>query len=239
MRLSIIIPLYNEENTISTVLERIASSGIEKRTSFLEIIIVDDCSTDDSYNRVNLLSKSFSIPIQLFKHEKNMGKGAAVRLGVAKAEGDIILLQDADLELYPEDVPRMMEAMSDLNVSFINGSRYMPGVIRPLHSYKRYLGNAFFSWMTSVLIDVRITDMACGYKLIRKELLDHIVLKENRFGIEAELILKVMRIKKNTIAEVPVRYAPRNSGDGKKLGNGDALKIFWTIFKVGILRKKK
>ncbi|MFM7105543.1 MAG: glycosyltransferase family 2 protein, partial [Flavobacteriales bacterium] len=123
-------------------------------------------------------------------------------------------------------------------VEFINGSRYLPGVYRPLASYRRYLANKFFTWLTSVIINVRLTDMACGYKLFTRSLYNQILLRENRFGFEAELIIKAMRIKRNNIAEVPVRYFPRNEGEGKKLRNTDGFKIMWTIIKYGLLKVK-
>ncbi|MBK6283996.1 MAG: hypothetical protein IPF54_16280 [Draconibacterium sp.] len=128
--------------------------------------------------------------------------------------------------------------MKDLNVQFINGSRYLPGIARPLASYKRYWGNRLFTNLTSVVINVKLTDMACGYKLIHRNLYEKIDLKENRFGFEAELIIKALRIKRNNVAEVPVKYFPRNAGEGKKLNNIDAFKILWTIFKYGVLRFK-
>jgi len=130
----------------------------------------------------------------------------------------------------------MLEAMQQLNVEFVNGSRYLPGKIRPLSSFKRYWGNRIFTNLTSVLINVKLTDMACGYKLIKKSLYDKINLKENRFGFEAELIIKAIRLKKNNVAEVPVSYFPRNKGEGKKLNNLDGLKILKTLFIYGLLR---
>jgi glycosyltransferase involved in cell wall biosynthesis len=205
--------------------------------SGVEYVIVDDCSKDDSYRVVSEFIKDKSEFI-LLKHEYNKGKGAAVRTGIAKAEGDVFLVQDSDLELSPSDIPSMIEAMKSLNVEFINGSRYLPGIARPLASFKRYWGNKLFTNLTSILINVKLTDMACGYKLIHRNLYQQIDLKENRFGFEAELLIKALRIKKNNIAEVPVKYFPRNSGEGKKLNNTDAFKILWTIFKYGVLRLK-
>jgi len=116
----------------------------------------------------------------------------------------------------------------------VNGSRYMPGVLRPLASYRRYLANRLFTFFVSVLIDVKLTDMACGHKLIHRNLLNQITLKENRFGFEAELLLKALKIKKNNIVEVPVRFVPRSSNQGKKLKFKDAFKILITIFRYGV-----
>jgi glycosyltransferase involved in cell wall biosynthesis len=237
MKLSIIIPLYNEQNNIITVLEQLKSIKFPEYLADVEYVIVDDCSIDNSYAVVSEFIQDRS-EFVLIKHEHNKGKGAAVRTGIEQAKGDIFLVQDSDLELSPSDIPSMIEAMKALDVEFINGSRYLPGIARPLASYKRYWGNRIFTNLTSILINVKLTDMACGYKLIHRNLYQQIDLKENRFGFEAELLIKALRIKKNNIAEVPVKYFPRNFGEGKKLNNKDAFKILWTIFKYGVLRLK-
>lgn len=237
MFLSIIIPLYNEESLVLEVIRMIREVQWPACVDKYEVVIVDDCSSDDSHRIVEEFIRD--IPeASIYTHEVNMGKGAAVRTGISKAQGDVYLIQDADLELRPHDIPRMIEAMDELKVEFINGSRYMEGVNRPLSSYKRYIGNKFFTFLTAVIIDVKITDMACGYKLVHKNLYQDLVLKENRFGFEAELIIKALRVKRNNIAEVPVRYFPRNEGEGKKLRNSDAFKILWTIIKFGLFRAK-
>lgn len=238
MKLSIIIPLYNEASSIIYLLNKLLAVQFEKYTHSFEIIIVDDYSTDNSFEIVSGFINQKS-EFQLFQNEKNMGKGAAVKHGVAKSSGDTIIIQDADLELSPFDIPAMIRAMQDLNIEFVNGSRYLPGIIRPVSSFSRYWGNRLFTNLTAILINVKITDMACGYKLIKKSLWNQIDLKENRFGFEAELIIKALRIKKNNVAEVPVQYLPRNEGEGKKLRNSDSFKILWTIIKWGILNRSR
>lgn len=235
MNLSIIIPLYNEEKLVIELLKRLGKVQLPEYITSKEVIIVDDCSKDQSYNRVQEFIKE-EVNYKLLKHEKNMGKGAAVRTGIQSANGDVFLIQDADLELSPNDIPNLIEAMHDLGVEFVNGSRYLPGIARPLASFKRYMGNRIFTFLTSIFVNVKLTDMACGYKLIHRNLWEKIGLKENRFGFEAELILKALRIKKNNITEVPVQYFPRNQGEGKKLRNMDGVKILWTIFKYGVLK---
>ena len=237
MKLSIIVPLFNEEKNILIVLNQLAEIEYPSHLESVEFVIVDDHSTDHSFEVVTEYiadKKAF----RLFRHEVNKGKGAAVKTGIAMAKGDVFLIQDSDLELSPSDIPAMLDAMAMLGVEFINGSRYLPGIARPLASYKRYWGNRIFTNLTSILIDVKLTDMACGYKLIHKNLYQQINLRENRFGFEAELIIKALRIKRNNVAEVPVKYFPRNAGEGKKLSNKDAFKILWTIFKYGVLRLK-
>ncbi|MCD4682327.1 MAG: glycosyltransferase family 2 protein [Bacteroidales bacterium] len=235
MFLSIIIPIYNEENSIIDVLGKLTRLKFPSFVEKKEIIVVDDFSSDDSLTKI----KNF-IPdnedISLYIHQTNRGKGAAVRTGLENAKGDVYLIQDADLELDPEDIPRMLNAMKDLNVEFVNGSRFLPGIDRPLHSYRRYLGNRFFTFLTSLIVNVKLTDMACGYKLIKKNLLYNFILREDRFGFESELIIKALRVKRNNVAEIPVNYFPRNEGEGKKFKNLDAIKILWVIIKYGLLR---
>lgn len=237
MNLSIIIPLYNEEKLISILLDKLVNLDLPSFVKSREIIIVDDCSKDSSVNSVEKFIEGKK-DFQLFKHEINKGKGAAVRTGFSKAKGDVFLVQDADLELSPDDIPAMLTAMNYLNLGFINGSRYLPGLIRPLSSFGRYAGNRVFTLLASFLMNVKISDLACGYKLIKRDLYEQLDLKENRFGFEAELFIKAMRVKKNNIAEVPVNYFPRTSDEGKKLRNIDGFKILGVILKYGIFKSK-
>ncbi len=236
MFLSIIIPVYNEQETILEVLDKINLLNFPSCIRQIEIIIVDDASTDNTEKILNEYSSVF--PHSIHRHPINMGKGAAVRTGFSKASGDVFLIQDADLELTPDDIPSLIIEMDRLGVEFVNGSRYMSGISRPLSSYKRYLANRFFTFMTSILINVKLTDMACGYKLIHRNLVDKLNLRENRFGFEAEMIIKALRVKRNNVAEVPVNYFPRNDGGGKKLKNTDGLKILWTLIHYGLFRAK-
>lgn len=237
MNLSIVVPFYNEQDTVTTTLGRLAEVQWPGFLESVEVICVDDASTDESYKLVKDFvgqHDGFSV----YQHEKNKGKGAAVRFGLEHAKGDVFFIQDADLELLPDDIPSMLEAMHNLGVEFVNGSRYLPGITRPISSYRRYIGNKFFTYLTSILVNVKLTDMACGYKLITRNLYEQLNLREDRFGFEAELILKALRIKKNNVAEVPVHYFPRNLGDGKKLKNMDALRALRTILLYGLFRRK-
>lgn len=235
MHLSIIIPMYNEQETVGILLDELLKLDFPQFVEHYEIVVVDDCSSDKSFGIVEDYLKK-NQHISLHRHEKNMGKGAAVRTGISKASGDTYLVRDADLELSVDDIPTLLNAMQELGVEFVNGSRYMAGVNRPLSSYRRYLANRFFTFLTSAIIDVKLTDMACGYKLFKKDLYNRIEMKENRFGFEAELLIKALRLKRNNIAEVPVRYFPRNEGEGKKLRNIDGIKILLTVFKYGIFQ---
>ncbi len=237
MRLSILVPLFNEEELIVPVLNALLQVQYPAFLESVEVIVVDDRSTDRSYEIAKEYASS-QPRVSVHRHERNQGKGAAVRTAAALATGDHLLIQDADRELDPKDIPSMLDAMRTLQVPFINGSRYLPGVLRTQAAYRRYLANRIFTMITSILIDVHLTDMACGYKLLTKELFNKLDLREDRFGFEAELIIKCGRIRRNWIAEVPVHYHPRNMGEGKKLRNSDGLRIFWTIIKYGLLRSK-
>ncbi|HAJ99538.1 MAG TPA: hypothetical protein DCM62_05900 [Bacteroidales bacterium] len=236
-KLSIIIPAFNEEKSIEKAIREVYDVQYPVFVQEdIEVVVVNDCSTDNTLELLQNLKKQYPGLI-IICNEQNMGKGASVRRGYGMATGDFLFVQDADLELSPSDIPRMLDAMKELNVEFVNGSRYMPGVLRPLSTYRRYLVNRLFTFFVSVLIDVKLTDMACGHKLIHRNLLDKISLKENNFGFEAELLLKALRIKKNNIVEIPVKYAPRTINEGKKIRAIDGIKIFIAVLKYGIFRK--
>ncbi len=236
MTIDIVIPLYNEEELILQVLALIDKVKFPEFISSHKIIIVDDGSTDNSYRNVAEYIKYKEDRYTLLRMEQNSGKGAAVRYGIDHGSGDLVFIQDADLELHPRDLPGMLIAMKSLDVEFVNGSRYLPGIPRPLSSYRRYLANLFFTWLTSIFINVKLTDMACGYKLFTRKLYQKLHLKENRFGFEAEIILKALRINKSNITEVPVNYFPRNETEGKKFRSLDAFKMLVTIFRYAFFK---
>lgn len=235
LKLSIIIPVYNEQDLVLQVIDRLHEVEFPKEITSFEIVVVDDCSSDNSYSNLEAYEKAGKIA--LHKHEVNQGKGAAVKTGVKQSSGEIFIIQDSDLELDPFDIPLMIETMFRLNIEFVNGSRYMPGKIRPLYGYKRYYFNKVFTRWASILINVRFTDIACGYKLLTRDLYDRLNLKEKRFGIEAEMIIKAARKRKTSIAEVPVNYFPRNVGEGKKIRNRDGFRIWWVIIKYGLFKR--
>jgi glycosyltransferase involved in cell wall biosynthesis len=237
MNLSIIVPAFNEERTILAVLNNLKEIDYPTFVESTEVICINDGSFDKTLEIIEEFSKDRN-NFKVINSTINQGKGKSVKLGIENAIGDVYLIQDGDLELSTSDIPKMLKAMHELNVEFVNGSRYLPGVNRPLSSYRRYLANSLFTFLTSFLINVKLTDMACGYKLISKNLYSHLNLKENKFGFEAELIIKALRVRRNNIAEVPVSYFPRNEGEGKKLNNFDAFRILWTIIKYGALRMK-
>jgi glycosyltransferase involved in cell wall biosynthesis len=235
MYLSIIIPLFNEQESVINLLKELETVDYPDFLDHYEIVIVDDCSKDHSFEAIAAFAVN-NAKVKIFKHNNNQGKGAAVRTGVSKSEGDVIIIQDADMELSPHDIPVMLAAMNTLKIPFVNGSRYLPGVLRTQASFKRYFFNKLFTVLTSLLIDVHLTDMPCGYKLVSKKLFNDLKLKENRFGFEAELLIKCARLRKNWITEIPVHYYPRNRGEGKKLNHLDGFRIFKTIIKYGLFR---
>lgn len=237
MDLDIIVPVYNEENIIETTLSRITDVSFPDYIDRVHIIIVDDNSTDSSIKKVKAFKDKYTEKdIELISLDKNAGKGAAVRNGIEHSRSELITIQDADLELIPDDIPLMIDTLTRLDLQFVNGSRYLPGIPRPLPSYRRYLANRFMTWLTSILINVKLTDMACGHKLFTRTLYEKLDLKENRFGFEAELIIKSMRIRKNNITEIPVNYFPRDNKGGKKLRNIDGIKILFAIMKYSLYK---
>ena len=237
MNLDIIVPVYNESQLIPLTLKRLVEVKFPDFIRNARIVIVDDCSTDNSVEKVReFMQSNPNVKISLLQMVSNSGKGAAVRFGIENSTGDLIAIQDADLELDPGDIPVMLKVQRELQIDFVNGSRYLPGIPRPLSSYRRYLANRFMTWLTSVLINVKLTDMACGHKLFTRSLYEKLNLKENRFGFEAEIIIKAMRIQKNNITEVPVQYFPRNRGEGKKIKTSDGFKMLGTILKYSIFR---
>lgn len=236
IRLSVLIPLYNEEQSVPEIIRRLLALEPIDGVSDLEIVVVDDCSTDSSYAVVQTLAELYPTKVRVFRHSVNKGKGAGIHTALREAKGDTILIQDADLELFPEDVPEMVKAMHATGAAFVNGSRYLPGVYRTAFAFWRYFFNKFFTLLVSLAIDVRLTDVACGYKMIRKSFIDRITLREMRFGFEVELIIKAARLQKNLIVEVPVRYAPRNLGQGKKLRTSDGFRVLGSIVRYGFIR---
>lgn len=234
-KLNIIVPCYNEEKHISKLLQKLFQVIPNIKPFEVHCTIVNDCSTDNTLSELQTTIKGKS-NTQVVSHKKNQGKGAAILTGLNAIESDYILVQDGDLELDPFDIIEMCGEIIPGRIEFVNGSRYMPGKIRPLYAYRRYYFNKSFTRLASILVDVRFTDLACGYKLVSTKLLKEIALKEKRFGIEAEMILKIARKKKNQIVEVPVNYYPRNKGEGKKIKNTDGLRILWTIIKYGLFK---
>ncbi|MBL7147642.1 MAG: glycosyltransferase family 2 protein [Nanoarchaeota archaeon] len=228
MKLSIIIPTYNERDTILKILEKVYNVNINMEK---EIVIVDDCSTDGTRD---ILKKSNIKDIKVFYHNKNKGKCDAIKTGLKHASGDLIIIQDADLEYDPEDYKKLLNPILNNEADVVYGSRFLN---RPYKSFKKYksfilshyLGNKLLTLLTSLLYGYKITDMETCYKLFKKEIIKNIKLESKKFGFEPEITAKVL--KKYEIKEVPINFYPRNFEHGKKITWRDGLKAFYYLVK--------
>lgn len=220
MMVSVIIPVYNEAKTIAEVVSRVRAVDIEK-----EIIVVNDCSTDGTRNRLDELPESYD-NVRVLHHEQNKGKGAALRTGFSEARGDVVIIQDADLELNPEEYPRLLEPIEAGKTDVVYGSRFLDRS-RNYPLTLSIMANKFLTFLTNTVTGLRITDMETCYKIFRRPVLDRITLKSNRFGFEPEFTVKLAK-KGYQIYEVPVTYEPRT--EGKKINWADGVKAVFIIF---------
>ena len=223
MKLSVVIPAYNEKETMEEIIRRVLDVKLKLDK---EIIIVDDASQDGTRE---ILEKLNHPNIKTFFHLKNQGKGAALRTGFSKAEGDIILIQDADLEYDPREYPKLIECILDGRADVVYGSRFLGGPHRVLFFW-HYLGNRFLTFLTNMLANLNLTDMETCYKVFRKDILDKITLKSKRFGVEPEITMKLAKLRCR-IYEVPISYSGRNYDEGKKIGWKDGVAAIYHIFK--------
>ncbi|MBI5844534.1 MAG: glycosyltransferase family 2 protein [Deltaproteobacteria bacterium] len=231
MKLSIVIPVYNEEKTISQVLDGVLAvnlPGIER-----EIVAVNDCSTDRTLDVLKGIEKSGAI--RLFSHEKNMGKGAALRTGFASVTGDIVLVQDADLEYDPAEYPRLLAPILQGKADVVYGSRFVGGDVHRVLYFWHSVGNRFLTLLSNMFTNLNLTDMEVCYKVFRREILDKIKIEENRFGFEPEITAKVAKLKCR-IYEVGISYSGRTYAEGKKIGAKDGFKALWCIIKYNLFR---
>ena len=222
MKLSIVIPVYNESATICEVIKRVEAVNVDK-----EIIIVDDCSTDGT--RILLEKFEEREDFKVIYQPENKGKGAALRAGFKIAKCEVIIIQDADLEYNPKDYPVLLEPILDNRADVVYGSRFLGGPHRVLFFW-HYLGNMFLTTLSNMFTNVNLSDMETGYKVFRREVLESITLKSNRFGFEPEFTSKVAQ-KKFIIYEVPISYAGRDYSAGKKINWKDGIAALWFIFR--------
>jgi glycosyltransferase involved in cell wall biosynthesis len=225
MKLSVIIPCYNEEKTLRIIIERVLKfNEIEK-----EIIIIDDCSTDNSKSIIQELS-NLNPEIRGVYLEKNSGKGAALKKGFQEVGGDIVLIQDADLEYDPKDYSALIKPFKYTDADVVYGSRFMGGEYVRLHFFWHYVANKLLTFTTNIVTNLNMSDMETGYKLFKKSAIQSINLKEKSFGIEPEITVKLAR-KKFIFYEVPISYQGRSYEEGKKITFKDAFFAFYCIFK--------
>ena len=227
MKLSIIIPCYNEEATIEELVGQVKASPYEK-----ELLIIDDGSQDGTRDILAELEKDPDI--RVFLQPENKGKGAALRRGFKEATGDVVIVQDADLEYDPRDYPKLLQPIEDGRADVVYGSRFQGGPGRVLY-YKHMLGNQFLTFLSNMLTDLNLTDMETCYKAFKREVIQNIVLESNRFGFEPEVTAKIARMRDVVIYEVPISYNGRTYEEGKKITWKDGAAALWHIAKHNML----
>lgn len=227
-KLSIVIPVYNEKNTIEEIVRRVKAIDIDK-----EIVVIDDFSTDGTRE---LLKNSLADKIdKVIFHEKNRGKGAALRTGFFHVTGDYVIVQDADLEYNPQEIPLLLQPVLEGKADVVFGSRFMGGRPHRVVYFWHYMGNIFLTLLSNIFTNINLTDMETCYKLFKRDIIQSIAIEENRFGFEPEITSKVARLKCR-IYEVGISYYGRSYEEGKKIGWKDGVRAIYCILKYGIFR---
>ena len=225
VKLSIVIPVYNEVETIEAVYRRVAAVALDNIEK--EIVIVDDGSADGT---VEVLKKLESEGVRILYHEKNRGKGAAIRTGLKEASGKLVLVQDADLEYDPTEYSRLIRPILDDKADVVYGSRFVGAEPHRVLFFWHYVGNRFLTLLSNMFTNLNLTDMETGYKVFRADVLKRIEIQENRFGFEPEITAKVARMKVR-IYEVGISYFGRTYEEGKKIRWKDGVRALWCIIK--------
>ncbi len=227
MNISVIIPAYNEIHTIQEILSRVQATEIPS-----EIIVVDDGSTDGTrevLQELGGLDPDGQMPIQVILHERNQGKGAAVVTGIRHASGDVIIIQDADLEYDPREYPALLKPIQENLADVVYGSRFLGAARRPV-MFWHMVANKLLTLMTNVLYDNILTDMETGYKVFRRNVVQDMRIHARRFDFEPEFTAKILK-RKVRIFEVPITFNPRDYSEGKKIKLKDAFQAVWTLIK--------
>ena len=227
LKLSVVMPCYNEKGTIEQILERVAATPYEK-----EIIVVDDGSKDGTRDLLRQLEPKYGL--KLIFHEQNKGKGGALATGFKAATGDVVLIQDADLEYDPADYPALLKPIEEGKADVVFGSRFLAGTHR-CHLFWHYVGNKFLTFVSNVFTNLNLTDMETCYKVFRADVAKKIDIESQRFGVEPELTAKVAKLKCR-VYEVPVSYYGRDYASGKKIRPSDAFEALWVIVKYHLFR---
>ena len=234
MKLSVIVPAYNEENTIWKVLDKLNS--VELIGGFTkEIVVVNDCSSDNTEGMIKqFIQENPLVEISYFRHEYNQGKGAALHTGIRKAIGDYIIVQDADLEYDPEEFNILLKPVIEGYADVVYGSRFMGGTPHRILFFWHTIGNKFLTFLSNMFSNLNLTDMETCYKLFRADMLKSLVLVENRFGFEPEVTAKISKIPKIRIYEVGVSYYGRTYEEGKKINWKDGFRAIYCILRYGL-----
>ena len=231
MLLSVVIPVYNEEKTLFEIIRRVLAAPIDIDR---EVILVDDCSRDGTRELYPKLETEFpGAKFRLAMHEVNQGKGAALRTGYALATGDIILVQDADLEYSPNDYPKLLNPILDGRADVVYGSRFIGGDEHRVLYFWHSVGNKFLTLLSNMFTDLNLTDMETCYKVFRADVIKSIRIKSNRFGVEPEVTAKVARGRWR-IYEVGISYSGRSYEEGKKITWRDGLRAIWSILRFAL-----
>ncbi len=237
MKLSVITPVFNERATVEELLNKVAMAPLPAEINALEMVLVDDCSKDDTWTvleawRPGTRDDGKIVAVSRHRHPENRGKGAALRTGFAAAGGEIFLIQDADLEYDPSDYPVLLDPILSGRAEVVYGSRFLGGPHRVLFFWHS-IGNNFLTLLSNMFSDLNLTDMETCYKTFRREVLDTITLKSNRFGFEPEFTAKVARLDVR-VYEVPIAYHGRTYAEGKKIGWKDGVAAVWSILRFNI-----
>jgi len=236
-KLSIVIPAYNEGNTIHLILDKVKSVNLINDIK-KEIIIVNDCSTDATEEAILFyIATNPLLSILYFKHEINKGKGAALHTGIGKATGEYLIIQDADLEYDPQEYNDLLKPVVNGYADVIYGSRFMGGNPHRVLFYWHTIGNKFLTSLSNMFSNLNLTDMETCYKLFKTQIIQSIILKEKRFGFEPEVTAKIARIKGIRFYEVGISYYGRTFEEGKKIGWKDGMRALWCILKYNVWDK--
>lgn len=228
MKLSILIPVYNERAVVRSCLEQVLAAPLPEDMD-RELVIVDDCSHDGTAAILAEIAAANPC-IRLYRHEVNQGKGAAIRTAIGKADGDFALIQDADLEYDPSEYPTLLRPLLDGRADAVFGSRYLSGTQRRVLPYWHTRINGFLTWASNLFSNLDLTDMETCYKVFRREVLDSFTLEEDRFGIEPEITAKLFK-RGARVYEVPITYEGRDYSEGKKITWRDGFPALWTLIK--------